>query len=174
MKLFEVLFLFEGDDLFVNKALDVKSAKLKLQAVNNLILNAEEGSERYNTLLKQRVVLLSIIKPSDYTKALKTPRDAYLYASSKLWCRWPEGEKVILNDIETIIYYARDIIKGRWPEGESVMLSKIEYHHMDNWCYEYARYVIKGRWPEAEAVIMQNVDTAYMYVTFLKTKGITI
>jgi hypothetical protein len=43
------------------------------------------------------------------------------YAIFVIGGRWPEAEKMILENPYDVYFYTTDIIKGRWPEGEAVI-----------------------------------------------------
>jgi hypothetical protein len=158
MKLFEVMFLVESDDLFTNKEHDATTATLQLDSINHELDSIAKDTPRYNRLLQRRLQLLALIRPVEYTDALNPGIKTYNYARS-LGCRWPEGEAVLLHngDTESLFAYAEDIVKGRWPEAEPIIIKDPEY------AYLYARSVIKGRWPEAEPTIMKNPEFAYFY-----------
>jgi hypothetical protein len=167
MKLFEVLFLFESDDLFTNKDHDIKSAKLKLASINTIIKDVSTQSTRYDKLIKTRCDMLSIIRDKAYLTALTTPALAYDYARHTVDGPWPEGEPVILQDAYYSYAYARFILGDRWSKGEPVIMTNIHQ------AASYAHYVIQGRWPEAEAMIL-NSSYKEKYLELLASKGITL
>jgi hypothetical protein len=157
MKLFEVIFLFESDTLFINKEHDKKTAKVKLAAINNIIDEVPNDSDRYKQLIKQRCVMLSIIRDKDYQTIKQAPQSVILYARDVIKGRWPEAEPIIMKNPYYSYSYANEVLKKRWPEAERVIKQAPQSVIL------YARDVIKGRWPEAEPTIMKNPYYSYSY-----------
>lgn len=93
---------------------------------------------------------------------LSDPVTLYTYAKDFVKGRYPEAERVLVNDPQWACFYARDIIKGRWPEAEAAIVKS-------PWAAFYAQHVIKGRWPEAEAAIAKDPDDYAEYVRFLRS-----
>jgi len=72
-----------------------------------------------------------------------------------------ERRLLAVKNLDVLLNYARDTIKGRWPEAEPHIVK-----HPVN-AYNYARYVIKGRWPEAEPHIIQDPQLAAFYASLI-------
>jgi hypothetical protein len=64
--------------------------------------------------------------------------------------RWPELEKIVINDPDLAYRYAMFNIDGRWPEAEPTIMKDAES------AYYYATNVLQKRWPEAEKVILNS------------------
>jgi hypothetical protein len=161
MKLFEVLFLFESDDLFTNKEWDYYDftankdhKKAKRESVkaelDHLTTINQEKTDRYKTLL---------LRYGD-------PSLIRAYAKNVIKGRWPEAEPFIITMPVSAVYYARDVVKGRWPEAEPVIM-KDAFSSL-----QYAKEVINGRWPEAEATIKLDSTYYHLYKEFMKELGI--
>jgi hypothetical protein len=88
-------------------------------------------------------------------------------------------EKIIIEDPEYAMDYARDIIQGRWKEAEPIIMKDPGY------AYRYARdaindystadvgvpeWRIKKRWTEAEPYIMKEPIYAYSYAKHIIKK----
>ena len=74
--------------------------------------------------------------------------------------RWPKIEKVIDDDLDYAVQYAKDVIKGRWPEIEGRLLDS------DDGLYaavNYAADVVKGAWPDLEERLYDQPDLAIKY-----------
>jgi hypothetical protein len=167
MKLFEVLFLFESDDLFTNQEHDKKTAKLKLKSIEQLIDNEPEDTDRYKRLIKHRIKLLTIIKDNRYQTALSSPGSAYFYAKDVLKGRWVEAEHIIKQNNWFATLYARDVIKGRWLDIEPTIVKDAQC------ASNYALNILGGRWLDAEPTIIGS-HWQDQYLNCLKKKGITI
>jgi len=88
------------------------------------------------------------------------------YASTHLnGERFPEAEKHMpMEDQESAIAYARDILKRRWPQLEQEIITKMESQpNAVSTALKYANLVIKGRWEEAERFISSNGEASYKY-----------
>jgi hypothetical protein len=111
---------------------------------------------------------------------LKRPNEASEYAVRIMKERWPEAEKVLIenkaDNIYPILDYAKNLIKGRWPEIEDILLrdhpaeyalicneripnvekailTNTKEHGYGIHTSEYVKNVVKGVWPELEKVL---------------------
>lgn len=110
---------------------------------------------------KQRV-------PEAEEAILKEPRALYHYTKVPVGRPWPAAEQAILTmpniSPYTILYYAKNYIKGRWPEGEQELLRRTKENPDTAYVlYEYAKDIIGGRWPEAEPFIIVDPTIAAVY-----------
>lgn len=95
---------------------------------------------------------------------LENPYQSYDYAKQIIKGRWPEAEQIIATSAEAAYYYAKDIIKERWPKGEAAILTS------PHWAYLYARNIIKDRWLAAEPIIHKKSDIWWQhYKDFIVT-----
>lgn len=62
------------------------------------------------------------------------------YAELCVKGRWPEGEKVILKDLDSAISYHEKVVKERWPELEDTILGK-KMGYWDNRPKALAKYL---------------------------------
>jgi len=83
------------------------------------------------------------------------------YAINIIKRRWPEVEPIIMTDPYYIYRYACDVIKHRWPEAEPIILTDPVYST------SYSCYVVKGRWPEAENMLLDYPIEALKYAEFV-------
>jgi hypothetical protein len=147
MKLFEVLFLFESDDLFVNKEPDKKTMKLKVQSLAIELERTPKDSPRYEVLARKYQELDHIVNPKKYPNALQGPRVAFNYARDEIEGRFYMGEKILLTSPFYASLYASHILNKRWPEAEAIIATE------DQAAYNYIESVLKKRWPEAEPTL---------------------
>jgi hypothetical protein len=83
--------------------------------------------------------------------------------------RWPEAEKYILKNPESIVEYASKIIDGRWIEAEPYLINSEPtnfYHwHLMNYYYGvYSKEFPGQRWLEAEPSIAKQAKFAHEYI----------
>lgn len=66
--------------------------------------------------------------------------------------RFTAGEPAILEEAETSIAYAKNIIKGRWPEGEPYMINDVTWtaKHWTRRYAEIAGYTDPGSWAQRQ------------------------
>lgn len=63
------------------------------------------------------------------------------YAERCLKGRWPEGEKVILKDLDNAVEYHGNVVKERWPELEDLILLGKKLGYWDNRPKALAKYL---------------------------------
>lgn len=98
----------------------------------------------------------------------RVPALAVEYALSVIKHRWLEAEPYILTDRNTIYTYVDRVIKCRWPEGEKALLELSQPSYNGQYIlYSYANTVIRGRWLEAEPLILTDYEAIYYYAEYL-------
>lgn len=112
---------------------------------------------------KDKVFETLILKCLPEHYGWEAAQKAYYYTQRILKKRWPEGEKVILDNNQKFAYlYAKNIIKGRWKEAESFIATD-EYSS-----YFYAKYVLKGRFAEFEDNLFNHKEKIKGYIDYEK------
>lgn len=71
--------------------------------------------------------------------------------------RWPELERLIVNDAGAVLSYARDVIGGRWPEGEVAICGSPR--HIVLYFNDF-KDLIGRRWPEGERGLLSAAEGA--------------
>ena len=72
------------------------------------------------------------------------------YAELCVKGRWPEGEKIILKDIDSAVEYHGNVVKERWPELEDMILHSKKQSIWDNHAKAFAKYLEALKSPEPE------------------------
>jgi hypothetical protein len=149
--------------------------ELTLQAIKNACLNGTkipEGLHENYLFAGLRLAIEQTAKkptPESQTNLerllleLENPHFLVLYAHLVTHERWPEAEKIIIQESFFATQYAQRVIQGRWLELEKVLL--IQDHSIG---IIYARDVLGARWPELEELclekILDNPMYAFMYM----------
>lgn len=133
----------------------------------------KQHTPKYDQSKQQYVEALAIIQQATpFTKVDPQLEQALLFAKDMSsiveYCaevkgRWDVAERLCIQNICSIVDYAKDVIKGRWPEAESVVLEKGDLDSL----VKYAVNVIKGRWPEAEPNIIAKLGNNWAEATSL-------
>ena len=92
----------------------------------------------------------------------KTPENAVEFCQTDLKRRCPELESFILTDVDAAYEYACRVIHGPWPEAEKIILAEADTIH----AWMYAAFVLKRRWREAEPLILSNAGSTYQYACY--------
>lgn len=72
---------------------------------------------------------------------------------------WPEAERMLIRDVDSIQAYAKYVLEGRWLKAEPIILTK-----GPTVVFDYAKAVVNQRWPEAEPVLVKDPKLALEYV----------
>ncbi|MCK9558040.1 MAG: hypothetical protein M0R50_08390 [Candidatus Cloacimonetes bacterium] len=145
-------------ELGIDIILPTKVSKKKLFAHKSDEDRWDEGEDEESNAIPVDASILRRMRKGEQVQ-YESPKNAYNYALLQVKGRWPEGEKIILQDAWAILPYAEHIIKGRWPEGEKAILELKN----DRVAVQYAIRVIKGKWPEAEKLIANDATNAFYY-----------
>jgi hypothetical protein len=91
---------------------------------------------------------------------LTSPQYACKYAVELLIDKWPEAESIIMQDIEYLAYYVRELYRGiRVPEFEKILFTNAAI------AFKYTFRLGTGRIQEAEPAILTNITYSCLYAT---------
>ena len=136
----------------IPKAIDyVKNVlKARMPSLEKLIIKNPGDKQQY--VLQYAIASKNRWKASE--SILSDPDTVLQYARRVIKGPFPEKEDIILAHPEHVIGYSEKVIGGRWPEGEDA----IARSNNKDLVIRYGMYLVKGngRWPAGERVILNS------------------
>lgn len=141
--------------------------KGRFEAAEDILLRSSNNWGHRNYLVNYFLKIAKVPNPAVERTIIKEHHEhAVLYAQNCVQGRWPNGEKVILEEWSRACEYHQEIVKERWDEYEDSLLRGKKKGYWDNRSDCFAKYleVIDARSDEIERKLLKSSRASFLLI----------